>query len=255
VVAFVLLYVWPDHTTELFAWTIKPSMTPLLMGAGYLGGAYFFLRAVGARRWHHLAAGYLPVATFATLMAIATLLHWNRFNHSHVSFFFWTGLYATTPFVVLAVWLANRTTDPGTPDPDDVAVPRLARWLMGAMGMLVLVIGLLAFGLPNAIIGLWPWMLTPLTARVIGGWFALPGVAWISLARDPRWSAARVPSQSQALGLVLILAGAVRASGDFDPAKGATWIFAVLMCLSLVVLLLVYATGETLHAQSIRRRV
>ena len=253
--AFVVLYFWPDQTTELFAWTIKPSMTPLWMGAGYLGGAYFYVRVAGARRWHHVAAGFLPVATFATLMAIATVLHWDRFNHSHPSFLLWAALYATTPFIVLALWLLNRRTDPGTPDPDDVVVPRLVRWVIGVIGAMVLVFGLLAFGLPNVMLGLWAWALTPLTARVIGAWFVLPGVGGLSIARYARWSAARIPVQSQALGLVLILAGAVRARDDFDPAKATTWIFAALMCLSLVVLIVVYATGEALHAQSLRRRV
>ena len=37
--AFVLLYLWPDNTDTLFAWTIKPRMTPLVMGAGYIAGA------------------------------------------------------------------------------------------------------------------------------------------------------------------------------------------------------------------------
>ncbi len=31
--AFVLLYGFPDQTTRLWAWTIKPPMTPMLMGS------------------------------------------------------------------------------------------------------------------------------------------------------------------------------------------------------------------------------
>ncbi|WP_341472111.1 hypothetical protein [Candidatus Chlorohelix allophototropha] len=34
-VAFVLLYLFPNDTDTLFAWTIKPTMTPLIM-VGYL---------------------------------------------------------------------------------------------------------------------------------------------------------------------------------------------------------------------------
>src|ERR1700687_2705925 len=30
------LYLFPDHTRELFAWTIKPRMSPILLGAVYL---------------------------------------------------------------------------------------------------------------------------------------------------------------------------------------------------------------------------
>ncbi len=44
--AFVILYLNPDQTNLHFAWTIKPNMTPIAMGAGYLMGAYFFARVI-----------------------------------------------------------------------------------------------------------------------------------------------------------------------------------------------------------------
>ena len=117
VVAFGILFLLPDHTQELFAWTIRPRMTPMMLGAAYLGGAYFFVRAATFARWHWVKVGFLPVTTLATFLGIATLLHWNSFNHSHISFFAWAIMYFTTPFLVLGAWLRNRNTDPGTPMP------------------------------------------------------------------------------------------------------------------------------------------
>ena len=52
VAAFVILYLLPDSTDRLFAWTIVPRMSALLMGAGYASGIYFFTRVVRAPRWH-----------------------------------------------------------------------------------------------------------------------------------------------------------------------------------------------------------
>ncbi len=46
IVGFVILYLFPGDTGRLFAWTIEPRMTPLVMGAGYFAGAYFFARGV-----------------------------------------------------------------------------------------------------------------------------------------------------------------------------------------------------------------
>jgi hypothetical protein len=241
---FLLLYLRPDATTELFAWTIRPPMTPLLMGAGYVGGAYFFLRAARAPRWHHVAIGFLPVATFASFMTVATILHWDRFNHLHPAFFVWVVLYATTPFAVFAVWLRNRRTDPGTPDADDLVIPAGARLLMGAFGAAILLTGVLLFLLPDVMIRIWPWTLTPLTARVGGGWFALPGVLWLGIAGDPRWSAARIGLQSQALSLVLILLGVARAWSDFDQANPLTWMFIAGMLFLLALIASVYAALE-----------
>jgi len=43
-VAAVILYGLPDQTPALFAWTIQPTMSALIMGAGYGAGAYYFAR-------------------------------------------------------------------------------------------------------------------------------------------------------------------------------------------------------------------
>jgi hypothetical protein len=39
-VAFALLYFFPDDTRHSFAWDVQPTITPLVMGAGYIAGAY-----------------------------------------------------------------------------------------------------------------------------------------------------------------------------------------------------------------------
>ena len=38
-VAFPLLYLFPNDTGNWWAWEIRPSMTALIMGAGYIAGA------------------------------------------------------------------------------------------------------------------------------------------------------------------------------------------------------------------------
>src|SRR6266705_3596308 len=78
VAAFTLLYFWPNDTDKLFAWTIKPAMTPMMLAAAYLGGIYFFARVIPAKQWHLVKLGFLPVTAFATLQGIATFLHWDR---------------------------------------------------------------------------------------------------------------------------------------------------------------------------------
>jgi hypothetical protein len=48
VVAFAVLYLWPGDTDRLFAWPIRPTMTAMVLGSAYLGGAYFFVCAARA---------------------------------------------------------------------------------------------------------------------------------------------------------------------------------------------------------------
>ena len=95
-VAFVLLYPLADRTDELFAWTILPPLTALLLGSAYAGGIWFFVLVAWPKRWHELRHGFPAVLVFATLLAVATFLHWDRFHFGHISFIVWV-----TPGMVL----------------------------------------------------------------------------------------------------------------------------------------------------------
>src|ERR1700751_4982688 len=84
-VAFVLLYCFPDDTRHWFAWNVQPTITPLIMGAGYIAGAYFFVRVARETRWHRIHVGFLPVTAFTLFMAIGTFNHLDRFDKDHVA--------------------------------------------------------------------------------------------------------------------------------------------------------------------------
>jgi len=222
VVAFVVLYGFPKETGRLFAWKIAPPMTPMTLGAVYIGGAYFFVRAFRAPEWHTIKAGFVAVGSFASLMGVATIIHWDKFNHRHVAFWLWAGLYFTTPFLVWGVWAANRgrATKPG---PGDLLLPPAARAVMAGTGALAVVAGLYLFLLPTQAVDHWPWHLTPLTSRVMGAIFML-GIAGLGVLTDARWGAARLMLQVQVLMLTLILVAAARAHADFDGSNPMTWL-------------------------------
>ena len=243
--AFGILYLFPDHTQELFAWGIQPRMSAMMLGAAYLGGAYFFVRAAANARWHWVKVGFLPVTTFATLMGIATILHWDRFNHGSLSFFAWVGLYFTTPFLVFLLWLRNRSADPGPGTSHDRRVPRLVRLVIGIVGALTLLTSMVLFLQPGFMISTWPWQLTPLTARVMGALFALTGVGELGIALDVRWSAVRIALQSQMIGIAAIGLAIVFSWSNFNRANPLTWIFLASILFLLVASPLLYIWMET----------
>lgn len=216
-VAFVVLFLYPDDTDRLFAWTITPRMTPMVLGSVYLGGAYFFARAARAKEWHRVKAGFVPVGTFATLMGIATLIHWDRFNHDHVAFWLWAGLYFTTPFLVFAAWAANRRQE-GSGPTESGGLPPGARVAIGGIGALALATSSVLFLAPSRVIPSWPWALTPLTARVMGAVLAL-GSGGLVVALDRRWSAAKLMFEVLGLMLVLMIVAGFRSHRDLDFSK------------------------------------
>ena len=226
-VAFALLYLFPDDTKHWFAWEIHPDMTPLLMGAGYIAGSYFFARVVMEQRFHRVHVGFLPITAFTIFMAIASFSHLDRFDHDHIAFWIWMGLYVTTPILVPLAWLANRRTDPGTPEPGESRLASSVRGPLIAVGAGQTLVALFLLLSPSTMIDIWPWTLTPLTAQVLGGWFALPGITAIMMGLDGRPSAIRITLQSQAIGLALILLAAARDWGSFDTSNGLAYVFVV----------------------------
>lgn len=253
IVAVVILYGWPNDTDRLFAWPMKPSMTPMVLGAAYMAGIYYFTRVVLADRWHPIKIGILPVAGVSLLLGIATILHWDRFNHGHPVFFAWAGLYFVLPFLVFGVWLRNRNTDPRLPDADELNLPRSVRLLIGGVGGITCACCLLLYLLPNIIITVWPWILTPLTARVVGALFALPGLVGLGIALDQRWSAARIVLEAQALSLLMILIAALRARNDFDWLTWSSWLVIGGLCTLLIFTVGLYISMEVQRRRPLNR--
>lgn len=233
---FAVLYVFPERTATLWAWPVKPTTTAMLMGTGYMAGAYFFVRVVSASRWHRVSLGFIPVTVFASSMMLATLLHWDRFNHQHIVFHLWLGLYIVTPILVPAIWLRNRRRDPG-PTHAELMLPRPVRVGVGALGVAQLLFVIWMFARPDTVIPWWPWKLTPLTARAVASFYSLTAVIAIAVAVDGRWAAARIPLQSALVGLGLMLLALPRARGDIDTANPLAWSFAVSLLLLVVVVI------------------
>ena len=241
--ASTILFIFPAHTGDLFAWEIKAHMSGAALAVPYIAGAYYFARVLTGSRWHHFAPGLLPVGAFTLVQGIATVLHWGLFNHDHVAFWAWALIYLTTPALVPLVWWRNQATDPGTPDPDDVEIPRAVRigFLAAGAGQLTIALFLVLF--PNTAIDIWPWHLTPLTARTTAGWFAF-GLFFLMFARETRWSAARVTFQALLLGLTLAIVSVIRWWEEFHTERIATWVFVVGLVSLTALMALLYAVME-----------
>jgi hypothetical protein len=243
-VASVLLYILPTRTDQLFAWTIVPPLTAMLLASAYVGGIWFFVQVVRQRRWHRVKHGFPAVVLFSTLLGVATFLHLDRFHFGHISFLTWVALYITTPFLSLAALLANRRADDGTPEQRDVPVPPALRMLVAIVGVAALACGLVLFLVPSVGVDLWAWKLTPLTARVTGAVLTLPGMVNLGLLFDRRWSAFRWVFQAQFVSLVFIAGALVVARSDLLWSRSSAILFVAGIALSFVAYAVFYAYNE-----------
>ena len=235
VLAFVVLVPWPTDTKRLFAWEIKPTMSPMVLGSVYLGGAYFFLRVVRATRWHSVAGGFVPVGHVRdvdgrnddpALGPVPARQHRVLAVGRPVLHHAVAGVHGVLPQP------AGVSTRPPTPPGASVRWQRAALVLAGVASMAMCVF---LYLFPSRAVAVWPWQLTPLTARMLGAIFAL-GVAGVGAWWERRWSAIRILLQVAGFMLVLILIAATRAHSEFDTSNALTWLFLVGFVMTTVAL-------------------
>jgi hypothetical protein len=242
--AVVLLYFLPTRTEETFAWTIQPALTAMLLGCAYIGGIVFFVHVLRSNGWHRVKYGFPAVLVFATLLSVATFVHWDRFHFGHISFITWLTLYVTTPVLVLVAVVINWRADPGTLEQHDYAIPRAARLVIALVGIVAFAFGLTLFFAPALLLDSWAWQLTPLTGRVVGAILTLPGMVNVWLLVDARWSAFRWIFQAQIVSLVSIAVALAFSLGDIAWQRPAGPAFVVGIAVSLIAFGAFYAYCE-----------
>ena len=248
--AVIVLWGTPSHTAQRWAWTIKPDLTPIFLGSGYAAGAFFFWRTFRARIWHPSSAGVLGASVFAGLMLIATLIHFDRFNHGHApflgafAFWGWTIVYIISPLAVFAIWWSNRATDPREPVPGDPVLSGAILPAARVVALGALIVAAIFFILPRTAINVWPWKLTPLTARVIASFTAQVGVGAMVLSSDRRWSGWRLIIQTFFVATAFLLVGAARAWDDFNRDDATKYLYVGGLLAADVALFTLYRGSE-----------
>ncbi len=236
--AFVILFFFPGQTDRLWAWTMRPDMTPITMGAGYLGGAWFFTRVATNHHPGRVAGGLGAATVFTALLGLATIVHWEKFNHTHISFWAWLFLYVVSPFLlpVLAVvnWRAGTTEEPKTTE--DAEIPPWARMFLAVVGIGSVLAAVTVFVVPRIAVDNGPWSFTPLTARSLSAYIAFTGLFLLTPLLDRRWASVRIGVEAVTVGLTVTAIGALRARHDFTGPDSSVVGFAVGLAVLLGVL-------------------
>lgn len=187
-------------------------MTAITMGAGYLGGVWFFYRVATAGRTNRTAGGLLAAFVFTVLLGLATVLHWATFDHGHVSFWSWSFLYFASPIVLPLFFRAARAHAGASRGP---VVPTWAVAGMVAVGLTQVVAVVTWYLAPSVIVDRWPWPMTELTVRTISAFAAFCAVLLLWVLVDRHYEAVQAGVEALTIGLVVCSVGAVIAHDDF----------------------------------------
>lgn len=236
----IQLYMLTEQTERYFAWTINPPLTAAFLGAGYWASFAMEFLASRKRFWAHARIAVPAVLIFTTLTLIATLLHLDRFHLNdpnlvtRVAAWVWLAVYAIVP-PVMAVLLVLQLRVPGYDPPRQAPLPRWIHLILRLHAVVMLPLGAALFLAPQAAAPLWPWMLTPLTARAVGAWLLALGVAAAHSSVENDWQRVHIATISYTvLGFFQLLALA-RYPQIVDWTMPAAWIYVVFLVSILLV--------------------
>jgi hypothetical protein len=103
-------------------------------------------------------------------------------------------------------------------------------------GVVMLVTGVVLFVHPPSAATIWPWPLTPLTARAVAAWLIAFGLATMYAAAGESLAESRVQAMTYTVFGVLELLALLRFRNTLDWDAAPSWIY-------LAVLILITATG------------
>jgi hypothetical protein len=232
--AVIALYVVPDRTDELFAWTIQPPLTAAFLGAGYGAGCVLVVLSLRDPVWARSRQPVLTILAFVLLTLAATLLHLDRFHLqpefaalpllARAAAWFWLAVYVLVPLAMcLSLWSQERA--PGGDPPMRHPVPRPLRAALAVESAVLLVVGLLLLVAPGTYTALWPWQLTPLTAQVVAAWLVAFGAATALAAVAGDLARLRTSTIAYTVFGALVLLALARFPGTVAWGEPAAWVF------------------------------
>jgi hypothetical protein len=214
----------PASSATNFAWPINPVVMAAVLGAFYITSAPLFLLPLLAKRWENIRVIILPAALFCAVQLAATFLHWDKFSVGTGPFYVWFASYLLPPpiFVTAYLWHQNKASSNNISSTDPI--PSWLNRLLIVTGSLLTFIAVLVFFSPGLLIPVFPWQLTPLTARSMSGWLMAIGTLMISMFRENDRTRARLGTPMLILVLPVLLLQMSRFAEQVNWSSPVLWI-------------------------------
>jgi hypothetical protein len=201
----LVLILFPAQTETFFFWKINPPINALLMGVMYLvagtGVAYALLQGT----WEALRYIVVMAFSFGGVLFIVTLLHRDLFLPG-IRLYYWLLIYLVAVlFSAFIFWRFERAG--GNWQAVHQEVRPLTRLSALTIGIVMLILTLTGLFLPNLLIEVWPWTISPLMLRVLMSWLAALAAGNLLVGFEKDWK--RVRAVAYMLSAVSILIGLI----------------------------------------------
>jgi hypothetical protein len=239
--AGIQLFILTENTDRYFAWTIDPPLTAAALGGAYWASSVMELSASRQPTWARARVALPAVLVFTTLTLVATLLHLDRFHlgngfaaSTQLVTWGWIAVYALVP-ALMSILLVHQLRAAGMVEPRQNPLPPWLRVVLGLHAVVLLTFGSVLFVAPSSTMSLWPWTLTPLTARAIGAWLVSLGLAAAQANAENDWGRVAVATHTYVLLGILEFVALMRYPSSVDWAQPAAAIYVLFLASVLLV--------------------
>ena len=222
----------PEEIHRALAFPVPP-LHARFIGAIYLGTAVFCALSLISRSLVEIRTT-LHIATWWTgWLLMVTILQWDRFDLANPRVWFWVVAYVVFPTVGAWLLLGPSRDRAEAPASAVIAEPWI-RLALRVQGFAFVVLALLFFLAPNAVVAIWPWKVSAFLTQIYSGPVLGYGLGSLVLARHGNWRETFFPSLGLLLASCLAIVGSLRHLALFAPGSPSKMVwFATLAALAL----------------------
>jgi len=231
VAAVLTIGLAPADTKTNFAWPIQPVVMAAVLGGFYITSAPLFLLPLFAKRWEMIRVMILPAALFSSLQLVATFLHWDKFSVGTVPFYVWFASYLLPPPIFVSAYLWHQRQAASRPATSNDPLPVWLSWLLVICGSGLTIGAMLVFIFPGLLIPIFPWQLTPLTARSLCAWLIAVGAIMLAMSRENDRTRTRLATPMLMLLLPVLLLQMLRYADEVNWSNPVVWLSLILFAI------------------------
>lgn len=241
--AGVPLFLLPDQTDRFFSWTINPPLTAAWLGATFWASSVIVFLASRQPVFAKLRPSMPGGLLFVWLMLGATAMHLDRFHLDRITGVAWVVVYFTVP-PVLTYILWRQFREPGGDPPRTTPLPLWLRTAFGVFALLILVVGLGLYLAPQQTAAIWPWTLTPLTARATAAWLIPLGVIAAQIIWENDFGRIQATMIGAITFAILHFMAVARYAATIDRSQATAWVYLLILMGTLVVGIYGWLAGQ-----------
>ena len=230
----VLGYFVPTELAAITSWLVLPPLHARFVGALYFYGAALMVGCMMARCQAEVRFTLPMISIWTGLLLVVSVLSISAFDFSRLPVRIWFASYLIYPLIALVLaWQQRARVKDDLPGPP---LPSWARDFMLSQGAVVGVFALALILLPDLMVAVWPWKITPLLAQTYGGPLLAYGVGSWLFGRRRTWVGVRAVVPAMFVFTAGVLLASLLHRELFSIGDVADWVWFIAFSVATVLL-------------------